>query len=361
MSPLPNSLNLPIPLIQAPMAGSPTTPALVAAVSQAGALGSLAAGMLGPTAMTQAMQAVRALTDQPFAVNLFVLPPPAPEPTEVERARARLAPFYQRHGLSVPQPDRWCEDFSAQLEAVLADPPAWLSFTFGILSAEQVQRCHRAGSRVIGTATTVAEGLAWQSVGADAVCAQGAEAGGHRGSFLVTGQAGLIGSMALVPQMVDRLSIPVIAAGGVMDGRGIAACLLLGAQAVQMGTAFLLCEESGIDVAWRAALMTAQDDQTRVTRVFSGRAARGLNNAFIEQMSACEDEVPAYPLQNALTAPLRQAAARQGRADEQSLWAGQGVAMARAMPAGALVRRLDAEWRALLPGWSARRAQNGSV
>ena len=222
--------------------------------------------------------------------------------------------------------------------------PAVASFTFGILDAAQVARLHAAGCLVVGTATTVAEARAWAQVGADVVCASGTEAGGHRGTFLGDFTASQVGTLALVPQCVDAVDIPVIAAGGIMDGRGIAAAQALGAQAVQMGTAFLACPESGIGPAYRQALAQAQDTDTRLTRVFSGRPARGIVNAMMEALAAEEDRVPAYPVQNALTGALRRAAAAQGRTSHLSLWAGQGVGAARAMPAGELVAVLTDEW-----------------
>lgn len=341
-------LHLRFPLVQAPMAGGATTPELVAAVSNAGGLGCLAAGMLSPAAITSTVTAIRSATTQPFVINLFVQATPVPDPVVLAEAVERLQPFYLEQGVEPPTSGHWCENFSEQLECVLALQPRLLSFTFGLLDAETVARCQAAGCLVIGTATTVAEARAWQAVGADAICAQGAEAGGHRGSFLPGAQSALIGTLALVPQVVDAVDLPVIAAGGVMDGRGVAACLLLGAAAVQLGTAFLSCPEAGIDTVYRQCLARAQDDSTRVTRVFSGRAARGLDNAFIQRMAAYESLVPDYPLQNALTGPIRKAAARTGQSGYLSLWAGQGVGMSRAMPAAALLHCLDQEWRAAL-------------
>lgn len=336
------SWQLSLPLIQAPMAGGITTPTLVAEVCNAGAMGALAAALLSPARIREAIAAIRARTGRPFLVNLFVQEPPAPAADTIEPARMRLAPFYRHFGLEPPRPTQWCECFADQLDAVIEARPAWVSFTFGLVSAAVIERCHRAGIRVAGTATTVAEGLAWQAAGADAVCAQGIEAGGHRGGFDAEG--GEIGTLALVPAMVDALSVPVFAAGGVMDGRGMAACLMLGAVAVQMGTAFLCCPESGAHPAWKQAILAAGDDPTRLTRAFSGRPARGLVNRFLREMAG--QAVPAYPVQNALTAPLRQAAAAAGDADFLSLWAGQGVGLARALPAAALVATLAREWRA---------------
>ncbi|GAO25982.1 2-nitropropane dioxygenase [Alicycliphilus sp. B1] len=341
-------LNISLPIIQGPMTGS-DTPQLAAAVSQAGGLGMLGCGMRSPEAMAQAAAAVRAATGKPFGMNLFVLETPRPDAAEVAAAMDRLAPLYARFGLPPEAPARWCEDFAAQFDALIAARPAVASFTFGILSAAQVRRIQsEAGSFVIGTATTPAEALAWQEVGADAVVASGMEAGGHRGTFQGDWEGSLIGTLPLVPTCVDTLKIPVIAAGGIMDGRGIAAAQALGAQAVQMGTAFLACPESSIVPAQRAAMAAAQATDTRLTRIFSGRPARGILNQAMRSLQPQEADIPAYPVQNALMGPIRRAAAQAGDAGHIALWAGQGVGAARALPAGELVALLAQEWRAAL-------------
>ncbi len=328
-----------IPIIQAPMLGA-STPELAAAVSRAGGLGSLAPG-LSADAMAQAAAAVRAATDRPFAMNLFVLEQATPAATEVARAIEVLTPYYAALGLPrPPAPARWAEDFADQFHALLVCRPAVASFTFGCLTAEQVQRLHAVGTAVVGTATTVAEARAWAAVGADAICAQGSEAGGHRGSFLAPVAASLVGTMALLPAIRDAVPLPVIAAGGIMDGRGIAAALALGAQAAQLGTAFLLCPEAATSAPWQKAIVSAGDDPTRLTRAFSGRFARGLENRFMRELRPIEDTLPAYPVQNALTQPLRAAAARAGDPELMSLWAGQGVRKARALGAAELVQTL---------------------
>ena len=248
------TLSLRLPIVQGPMTGS-DTPALTAAVSGAGGLGMIGAGMCSPSAITEAAAAVRRQTDRSFGINLFVQDTPTPDAASVAQALERLAPLYTELGLPAPTvPARWCEDFRAQFEALLAARPAVASFTFGILDSADVARLKTAGCYVIGTATTVAEALAWADVGADAVCASGMEAGGHRGSFLGDFAASMIGTLALVPVCVDALrprGVAVIAAGGIMDGRGIAAAQALGAEAVQMGTAFLVCPESAIGSAYR--------------------------------------------------------------------------------------------------------------
>ncbi len=339
------------PIVQAPMAGGATTPELVAAVSNAGALGSFAAALLPPPAIAEAVAKIRALTPRAFNVNLFVFDLPAVTPAELERAAARLAPFRAELGLAPgPLPARFAEDQRAQIEAVIELAPPVVSFTFGLVDAATVARLRRAGSLVVGTATTVAEARAWEAAGADAVCAQGFEAGGHRGSFLGDVEQSCIGLFALLPQIARAVRCPVIAAGGIMDGRGIAAALLLGAHAAQLGTAFLRCPESGIAPLWKDAIAAARDDGTRLTRVFSGRYARGLVNGFMERLRDAEHAVPPYPVQNALTGELRQAAAQQQRADYLSLWAGQGAALSRALPAAELVRTLAEELAAATAG-----------
>ncbi|OYD49973.1 NAD(P)H-dependent flavin oxidoreductase [Acidovorax kalamii] len=358
--PLTTRLGLALPIIQGPMTGS-DTPALAAAVSQAGGLGMLGCGMRSPAAMAEAAAEVRRRTDRPFGMNLFVQATPTPDEATVLAALQRLAPFYAEFGLVPERPAQWCEDFGAQFEALVAARPAVASFTFGILSATQVARLQAVGSTVIGTATTVAEARAWAAVGADAVCASGMESGGHRGTFLSPGheappaggpsvddfEASMLGTLTLVRQCVAALpSTPIIAAGGIMDGRGIAGALALGAQAVQMGTAFLTCPESGIGPAYRQALTQAGPTDTRTTRIFSGRPARGIVNTMMDALRADERSVPPYPVQNALTGALRRAAAQAGRADHLSLWAGQGVAQVRPMPAAELVAVLAQELQA---------------
>jgi nitronate monooxygenase len=344
------TLGIDWPIVQAPMAGGVTTPALVAAACEAGALGSLAAAVLSPQRIREEVAAVRALTARPFAVNLFVLDEPETFPRTGEaEAIARLAAWRARYGLP-PQspPARVCESSAAQIDAVVEAAPAVASFHFGIPSAARLDALRRAGCRIVGSATNVAEAHAWVDAGVDAIVAQGAEAGGHRGTFLGGFDEGAIGTMALVPRLVDAVGVPVIAAGGIMDGRGIAAALALGAAGVQLGTAFLACEESGAHAEWKAALAEADARGTRLTRVFSGRHARGLVNGFMEALRADEATVPVYPVQNALTGELRAAATKAGDVEGMSLWAGQGAAMARTMPARELVARLVAETDAAL-------------
>ncbi len=332
------------PIVQGPMNGA-SPPALAAAVSNAGGLGSCAAALLAPSAILETAAHLRTLTDQPFNMNLFLLPA-LQTPPALEQAQALLQPLREALGLPPAQtPQRFSENCRDQVAALLEAAPPVASFTFGLLDAEVVRQFRKKDIQVIGTATTVAEARAWEEAGADFICALGAEAGGHRATFLGDFEQSCIGLMALLPQVAHAVRVPVIAAGGLMDGRAIAAAMLLGAQAAQMGTAFLCCPESGIASAWRAALAAARDDSTRLTRSFSGRWARGIVNEFMERMRPFEQVLPAYPVQNALTTELRQAATRAGRSEFMSLWAGQGVAMGRPMPAAQLVDTLVEELR----------------
>jgi nitronate monooxygenase len=291
---------------------------------------------------------IRARTSKPFGVNLFILGTTHVDESKVARSRELLAPFWRELGLAEELPAQWGQNFLEQFEVLVDAAPPVVSFTFGILATDQVDRLHARGCYVIGTATTVAEGRAWAAVGADAVSAQAAEAGAHRATFLDTFEDSLIGGFALYRQMAAALGIPVIAAGGIMDGQGIAAALILGAQAAQLGTAFIPCPESIAAPAWKSALQQRRSEKTRLTRAFSGRPARGIINRYLQTLQPFEAELPGYPVQNALTTPLRRAAAQAGQAELLSLWAGQAAALARVLPAGDLVRLLATEARAAL-------------
>lgn len=335
------------PIIQGPMAGGACTPALVAAVSNAGALGSLPASLFSPEAMRTQIEQVRTLTDRPFLVNLFVQKTPQPDVAELARAADLLKPVWSSLGWqALPMPGKWCEDFEAQFDVLVAARPAAASFTFDILTPAHVARLHAAGIVVIGTVTTVAEALAWQAAGADAVVASGIESGGHRGTFIGEQLEATLSAPQLLSEVVAALDIPVISAGAIMSGADIARALALGAAAVQMGTAFLVTDESGIHPAYKQRLLSAADHPTRLTRAFSGRYARGLENRFMHLMLPVEAQLPAYPVQNALTGSIRAAAAAAGDTELMSLWAGTGVGRARAMSAAGLVRTLVAEMAA---------------
>jgi nitronate monooxygenase len=307
-------LGVRLPIVQAPMAGGPTTPRLVAAVSEAGALGSLGAALLGPDELRDRIREVRALTGRPFAVNLFApLPPPS------ERGLAEWAVV-----VGVPAPDpKPMPRFEDQIAVVVEERVRIFSFTFGIPPPDTLDGLDAVR---IGTATTVAEAVALQAAGVHAVVAQGYEAGGHRGTFLGPMERSMIGAMALLPQVVDAVSVPVIASGGIMDGRGVAAALVLGAQAVQLGTAFLACDEAGISAEQREAL----SGETTVTRALTGRHARAVRTPLVDRLEASGLRAPDYPL------------ARQFLPGPPML-AGQGGPLARRLPAGKLVETLAIE------------------
>lgn len=334
-----------LPIVLGPMAGGPSTPALAAAVSDAGGLGSLGEGYVPPDQIRRDIRAVRERTDRPFAVNLFV-----PDPTgdrvdgaTVDRALRLVAPYRAELGLPpATVPAAFSEDFDAQFTAVAGEGVPIFSFTFGVLPADRIETLHRAGTLVGGTATTPSEARALAEGGVDFVIAQGSEAGGHRGSFLPVDGDDLIGLTALVPQVLDAVDVPVVAAGGIVDGRGVAAALALGATAAQLGTTFLLCPEAGTSAAYRGAVRRARAEDTVITSAFSGRRARGIVNRFARDLAGSPDVAP-YPVMNALTRDLRRVAAERGDDSLLSLWAGQGVGMARELPAGELVRTLARE------------------
>ena len=325
------------------MASGATTPPLVAAVGEAGGLGSLGCAMHEPEAMDRDVAEIRRLTSRPFAVNLFVLPElETPDPAAVAAVWEVLRPIRAKLGLdaSAPPPTKFGQSFAAQFERLVALAPPIVSFTFGIISRAQMEALHGAGCFVIGTATSVAEALAWQELGADAVCAQGSEAGGHRGTFLHPYGEAMNGTMALVPQVVDALRVPVLAAGGIMDGRGVVAALALGATAAQLGTVFLRATECGITRTWKDALGRAKDGDTRVSRIYTGRPARGLDSELRRLLEPYADTLPTYPVQLGLTAEIRAAAAKAGNAEYISAWAGQAVALSREESAAAIMARL---------------------
>ena len=346
---------LAIPIIQAPMLGA-STQAMALAVCKAGGMGQFAAAASRPDEIETVVAELKRDTDAPFGINLLMTDPARPDGAEVEAALQTLKPWYEARGIALPRaPNTYAQDFDAQLRAVIAAAPPVASFAFSILTTEQVAALHARDTFVVGTATTVAEARAWEAVGADAVCAQGMEAGGHRGHFLKPVEQSLVGTMALVATVRQAVKVPVIAAGGIMDGRGVAAVLALGAAAAQMGTAFLLADESGVSAAWRGAIEDAGDDATALTRAFSGRHARGIENAFMRAMK--DVDVPAYPVQNRLTQPLRAAAAAAGDPSVLSLWAGQAVKVASSGDAGAMVQRWWAEARAVAAELAERTAR----
>ncbi|MBB6693712.1 nitronate monooxygenase [Cohnella xylanilytica] len=337
---LTRKLGIRYPIFLAPMAGGPTTPELVAAVSNAGGLGSLGAGYLSPEQLRGAIRAIRERTDRPFGVNLFV-PEQAAESEETIGSMNRHLDRYRGElGIPANPPVRQAsEPFEEQTQVLVEERVPVFSFTFGLPPRELIRSMKRKGIFVVGTATTVDEAIRAEEAGVDAIVAQGGEAGGHRGTFLKEVSESMIGTMALVPQAVDQVSIPVIAAGGIMDGRGLAASLALGAAAAQMGTAFLACPESGAHDAHKRKLLSSKEDSTEVTRAYSGKAARGIRTKFMSDMERYPGTIPAYPIQNAMTRDIRQAAAEANNPEYMSLWAGQGLRLAGGRPAADIVRR----------------------
>lgn len=345
-------LGIRLPIIQAPMA-SASTPKLAAAVTNAGGLGSLGCAMMSADEVREQCEAMRAATNGAYNVNFFVHREPTLDAQAAEAMRAMLKPYYAELGAGevpaakIPHPtfDR------PRLEVVLKEKPPVVSFHFGLPEKSMLEALKEKGILVIACATTVAEAGTLEKAGVDAIVAQGFEAGGHRGTFAPPYEAGDVGTLALVPQVVDAVETPVIAAGGIGDGRGIAAALMLGAQGVQMGTAFLTCPESAAHPVWRKALTEAGPGATRLTHAFSGRPARGLENRYMREMAGKETLFPAFPIPNALTGPLRKASAAGNTGDFQSMWAGQAAGMAKTLPAKelmeTLVRETDEAFRRL--------------
>lgn len=349
------------PIVLAPLGGAATVE-LVAAVCNAGGFGILPCAYLSAEEIAAHVAALRGATSRPFGLNLFVETPPYEADANVlAHAHDRLRGYREELGIPHPaQPQRPPDRYGAQIDAVLAARPAVFSFTFGIPDAATLERFHDAGILTLGTATTVAEARALAEAGVGAIMAQGYEAGAHRGTFLAPVDESLIGTLALVPQVVDATGLPVIAAGGIGDGRGVAAVLALGASAAALGTAFLLADESGIASAYRAALQSDAVRHTVLTRAFSGRTARGIPNRPIRELRDPDDLAP-YPFQNAMTRDIRTAAAQRGRSEFLSLWAGQAASLAKAQPAAEIVAELMREAHTALQRADACTNSSGSA
>jgi len=331
-----------LPLIQAPMAGVQGS-ALAVAVSNAGALGSLPCAMLSLDAVRSELATIRAQTAKPFNVNFFCHAPPAPSVEREAAWRAALAPYYRELGLdaaSVPAgPGR--APFSPEAADVLAEvKPAVVSFHFGLPPADLLQRVRSWGSKIIASATTVDEALWLEARGVDAVIAQGLEAGGHRGIFLSDDLTTQVGSFALLPQIVKAVKCPVIAAGGIADAKGVAAALSLGAAAVQVGTAYMLCPEATTSALHRAALASEAARHTALTNLFTGRPARGIVNRLMRELGPISPLAPEFPLATAAIGPLRAKAESQGSGDFSPLWSGQNTSGCKPIPAAQLTREL---------------------
>lgn len=330
-----------LPIIQAPMAGA-STPEMVIAVSNAGGLGSLPSALYSEAQLRAALDVVRAGTDRPVNVNFFCHIDPPDDPARQAAWRQRLAPYYAEARLDPDMPIAagGRAPFNEAFCAVVEDyRPEVVSFHFGLPSMPLLERVKRTGAKVISSATTVAEARWLENHGVDAVIAMGAEAGGHRGNFLTDDMATQVGTFALVPQVVDAVSVPVIAAGGIADRRGAAAAFALGAAAVQVGTAYLLTPEAKIVAAHRDAL-SSPDKATAITNLFTGRPARGIVNRLMTEMGPLSELPPPFPTAGAALGPLRSAAEADGRGDFTPLWAGQAFPIATPMSAAALTRSL---------------------
>lgn len=342
MKTLDQLLHIAHPIIQAPMAGAQGS-AMAIAVSNAGALGSLPAAMLSPQALEQELTTIQAHTSRPYNVNFFCHTPAAPDPDREARWRQTLAPYYAEFGLYVAQagggPNR--APFSREVAALVErfKPPV-VSFHFGLPDADLVSWVKRWGARVMSSATTVEEARWLEAHGADIIIAQGVEAGGHRGMFLTDDVDTQIGTFALVPQVVQAVKVPVVAAGGIADADGIAAALALGAAGAQLGTAFLLTPESTITALHRQALQMAQGRTTALTNLYSGRPARGLTNRLMRELGPISPLAPEFPTASAALAPLRAAAEQRGDEGFSPLWCGQNPSGCLPIAAAELVARL---------------------
>jgi nitronate monooxygenase len=341
-------LKLDAPIIQGPFGGGLSSVDLVVAVSESGGLGSFGVHHLDAGGIREVAARIRARTVRPFALNLWIplrdSDAPALSDAQWNTALELLRPYFDAVGVPLPaRPARFAPRYDEQVETVLELRPAVFSFVFGVPSASVLDRCRRAGITTLGAATTTAEAKLLADAGVDMIVATGMEAGGHRVSFLREPEECLTGTLALVPQVVDSVKVPVIAAGGMADGRGIAAALRLGAGAAQIGTAFLACEESNAAPLHRQALFSDAARRTSLTRAFSGRLARSIHNDFIDAMRGQEHLLPPYPVQNWLTAQFRAAALAAGRTDMISLWSGQAAPLLKHRRAAELMRALVAD------------------
>jgi len=343
-------LNIEYPIIQAPMAGKPTTPELAAEVSNAGGLGMVGAGYFSVDKVKDTVRQVKELPSLPFGVNLFVVDEQDISSDELEKGFDVLEPFRNELNMNNEMPDlRFDNHLETKIEVLIEENVPVCSFTFGIPSTEILNRLKDNGILTIGTATTVEEAKAIEQAGMDAVVMQGSEAGGHRATFLGEANDSMVGTIALVPQTVDHVSIPVIASGGIMDGRGCAAAYMLGAKAVQMGTAFLTTYESGAPHAQKEAILDANEDHTVITKAFSGKEARGIQNRFTRFMEEQPFILP-YPIQNSLTKGIRSEAAKQDNAELMSLRSGQGNRLSTMIGARELFYKIVREVDQLLGG-----------
>ncbi|MCI2255301.1 nitronate monooxygenase [Domibacillus sp. PGB-M46] len=341
--------NIQYPIIQAPMAGGITTSKLVAEVSNTGGLGMIGAGYMTPVQTREQIRETKQLTPNPFGVNLFVPNEFHVTEDQVQSANELLHPVCAQLNIGpadhpdIPEFSSIFESFMEQISVIIEEKVPVCSFTFGIPSKEVIAELKQHNIILIGTATTVREAIENEKLGMDMVVVQGSEAGGHRGNFIDGHQESLVGLMSLIPQAVDHVNIPVIAAGGIMDGRGLMASLCLGAQGVQMGTAFLTCVESGAHKVHKEAILNAAEDQMTFTRAFSGKWARGIKNKFILDMQEHELLVPDFPVQNQLTQMIRKTSSAQNNQDFMSIWSGQSPRLAKNQTVKAFMKEIIEE------------------
>lgn len=337
-------LKINLPLIQAPMAGGATTPELVATVSNAGGLGSLAAGYLSADEMHKAIKQIRTMTKKPFALNLFIPEKHHVTDEQMERARKAVQASCQELNFNVsPVKPPYAPSFDEQMNVILEENIPILSFTFGILPTKWIEISKRNDIVLIGTATTLAEAVKLQEHEVDAIVLQGSEAGGHRGTFIGKPEDALTNISSLISLIIEQVNVPLIAAGGIMDANKMLSLLKRGAAAVQMGTAFLCCHESGIHSLYKNILLNASGDNTTLTRAFSGKLARGMINKFITRMQSHENDILDYPIQNALTTAMRKEAQKQNCVDFMSMWSGQATYLCKAISAAQLIAELNKE------------------
>jgi nitronate monooxygenase len=335
------------PIIQAPMAGVQGS-ALAIAVSEGGGLGSLPCAMLSPAAMREELSRIAAGTNRPYNVNFFCHKPPVPNAGREFAWRAALAPYYREFGLDldgIPHAAARVPFSDEAADVVSAFKPAVVSFHFGLPAPELLARVRTWGAKVLSSATTVDEARWLEAHGADAIVAQGLEAGGHRGMFLSDDVSEQMGTLALVPQIVAAVNVPVIAAGGIVDAKSVAAAMALGAAGVQVGTAYLLCPEAATSAVHRAALKSAASRHTAVTNVFTGRPARGIMNRIMRELGPISPAAPEFPLALSAIGPLRAAAESRGRDDFSPLWTGENASGCKEIPAADLTRELAAGCR----------------
>jgi nitronate monooxygenase len=343
-------LGVDLPIILAPMAGAALSE-LAIAVADAGGLGSLPCAMLNAGQVRTEVSIIRRKTSRPVNLNFFCHHVPEADPERERIWRERLAGYYVELGIDpqAPVPGSARMPFDAAMcDVVVELKPEVVSFHFGLPNKTLLARVRDTGAKILSSATTVDEARWLEQEGCDAIIAQGYEAGGHRGMFLTQNISTQAGTMALVPQVVDAVKVPVIAAGGIADARGIVAALTLGASAVQLGTAFLLCPEATISPVHRHALRNATTHETAVTNVFSGRPARGIVNRLVREVGPMSDLAPAFPLASGAIAPLRSKSEAAGSEDFAQMWSGQSAALGRELPASELTKRLAAETLALL-------------